>query len=606
MANLKDIIYISNEDFETLVSTGTVTISGETLTYDANNLYITPDKLASVTENGLMSSSDKSKLDSITVSDLVHKTGAETISGAKTFTSPIYLTNSSHYIQKGSGNIVEIGVNGNVILTVGANSTALNSIFRATLDNSRDLGQSDIRWKNLFLSNNLSDGTKAITIAHIEDNQNKVTSFSSSSTDTQYPSALAVYTAINNEATTRSGADTTLQTNINTVDDKLNYNVHIEGSSDELTYSGDTVTKTSPYRNLKTGTTGSRTETIHLANTTTAGLMSYSDYNQIRSNTSRIEALEGQSKRLLYTASTSPTASDIGTFVDNYLIASGITPSPQEYVSIAVVVDQTYHIWHYYNNSIGWVDDGLDTVTQFTNSTQGVIQGKQADGFVYAESDGTGSVYGWSTLKTRVTNVENTLSTSLASVSYDTTNKKLTKTNNAGTSSDIVNLGLTTTTGSEAVTISSDSLNVVTRDTSQTITGTKTFSNNNLKVSSSHYIGGDSLAIDFNNWVKLQQNNLRPVTDNSVDLGSISSLRRWRNIYLSGSIRDGNNSSYGLTIPDTTSWTENKTISTTEYVDNKMINPSFTGTITVGSTTLTEAQLIKLIALLDGAEVEGA
>ena len=44
MGNLKDVIYLSNEDYETLVSTGTVTIDGETLTYDANNIYITPDE----------------------------------------------------------------------------------------------------------------------------------------------------------------------------------------------------------------------------------------------------------------------------------------------------------------------------------------------------------------------------------------------------------------------------------------------------------------------------------------------------------------------------------------------------------------------------------
>ena len=65
MADLKNIIYISNEDFETLVSNGSVTIGGETLTYDPNNVYITPDELATTTSNGLMSSSDKTKLDSV-------------------------------------------------------------------------------------------------------------------------------------------------------------------------------------------------------------------------------------------------------------------------------------------------------------------------------------------------------------------------------------------------------------------------------------------------------------------------------------------------------------------------------------------------------------
>ena len=67
MANLKNVIYLSNEDYETLVSTGTVTIDGTTLTYDENNVYITPEKLASTTEDGLMSAADKSKLDNVEV-----------------------------------------------------------------------------------------------------------------------------------------------------------------------------------------------------------------------------------------------------------------------------------------------------------------------------------------------------------------------------------------------------------------------------------------------------------------------------------------------------------------------------------------------------------
>lgn len=43
MANLRNVVYISNEDYETLVSTGTVTIGGVTITYNENDLYLTPD-----------------------------------------------------------------------------------------------------------------------------------------------------------------------------------------------------------------------------------------------------------------------------------------------------------------------------------------------------------------------------------------------------------------------------------------------------------------------------------------------------------------------------------------------------------------------------------
>ena len=62
---LEKVIYISNEDYETLVSAGTVTIGGKTLTYDENIVYITPEKAATIAEDGLMSAEDKAKLDAI-------------------------------------------------------------------------------------------------------------------------------------------------------------------------------------------------------------------------------------------------------------------------------------------------------------------------------------------------------------------------------------------------------------------------------------------------------------------------------------------------------------------------------------------------------------
>lgn len=65
MANLKDIIYLSNADYETLASTGTVTIDGTTLTYDESNIYITPDQLATTTSDGLMSAEDKRRINGL-------------------------------------------------------------------------------------------------------------------------------------------------------------------------------------------------------------------------------------------------------------------------------------------------------------------------------------------------------------------------------------------------------------------------------------------------------------------------------------------------------------------------------------------------------------
>ena len=98
MANLKDVIYISNEDYSILVSTGTVTIDGETLTYDENNVYITPDVLASSSEDGLMSSSDKVKLDSISSGAEVNAINNVQINGTSIVTNKIanFLTNTAY------------------------------------------------------------------------------------------------------------------------------------------------------------------------------------------------------------------------------------------------------------------------------------------------------------------------------------------------------------------------------------------------------------------------------------------------------------------------------------------------------------------------------
>lgn len=113
-------------------------------------------------------------------------------------------------------------------------------------------------------------------------------------------------------------------------------------------------------------------------------------FPQIDALEEKVDRLEGKTTRLLYSGSTNPTASDIDTFVTGL----GYT-SPFE--GIAVVVAGTYHIWHYYeNDNIGWRDDGLDTITPFTNSVAGSILGSADDGKISANNDGTGSVNGWS------------------------------------------------------------------------------------------------------------------------------------------------------------------------------------------------------------------
>ena len=255
--------------------------------------------------------------------------------------------------------------------------------------------------------------------------------------------------------------DLTNYTDTTTLNNTLNKVVQ---SNTGVTVSGDNVSLSKSFVNVGTGATSSDTTAIPLATDETGGLMSSSDYAQIRENTEKIAALEGKTTRLFYpytinasditisdtttlqigsilkegsivngatlledttiTVATSLVADDkiatgstivngsivngasypTATQINAFVVALGYT-SPFE--GIAVVTNVTYHIWHYYeNNGIGWKDDGVDTVSQFTNDYAGVIQGSATDGKVYAETDGTGSVYGWDTLKNRVTDVE--------------------------------------------------------------------------------------------------------------------------------------------------------------------------------------------------------
>lgn len=108
---LKNVIYLSNSDYNTLVSTGTVTIDGITLTYSDDNVYITPDTVATTTEDGLMSAADKVKLNSLSalpiiVNDRYLHTNAST--GALEWSS-----------MSGGGSITDVRVNNTSVVSSG-------------------------------------------------------------------------------------------------------------------------------------------------------------------------------------------------------------------------------------------------------------------------------------------------------------------------------------------------------------------------------------------------------------------------------------------------------------------------------------------------------
>lgn len=208
----------------------------------------------------------------------------------------------------------------------------------------------------------------------------------------------------NDDATTKQyvdNADNTLQTNIDNVDKKLETFILKDFAIDHNT---DNVSITNTYVNLNTAVEMNDTKNINLVNESTAGLMSTGDYKTLRDLSARVGNLEGKTTRLLYTEKTDPSAEDIQNFIDSFTNEHLESEYKSPYEGLTVVIDETFHIWRYYeNDNIGWRDDGVDSVHQFTNETKGIILGSTQEGKIYAETDGTGSVNGWSNL---VNNVE--------------------------------------------------------------------------------------------------------------------------------------------------------------------------------------------------------
>ena len=131
----------------------------------------------------------------------------------------------------------------------------------------------------------------------------------------------------------------------------------------------------------------------------------------------RIENLEGKTTRLYYGTGnqTSPTDTEIQDFIDNQDVEPAYT---KPYSGIAIVVyrtdENTMHIWHYYANLNRWQDDGIDTVSTFTNSVRGIIQGTLSEGYISAEGS-FGKVNGWETLNSTVSNNYTTLNNKIDS-----------------------------------------------------------------------------------------------------------------------------------------------------------------------------------------------
>lgn len=185
----------------------------------------------------------------------------------------------------------------------------------------------------------------------------------------------------------------------------------------------------------------------------------------------RVGNLEGKTTRLFYGDGTvaSPTKEEINNFVTTLPVEP---PYTAPFEGIAVVVhrtdENTYHIWHYYSNTNAWQDDGVDTVSTFTNSVRGIIQGSTNDGYVAAEN-GLGKVSGWDTVKTDITNLQNNLSSNVSNINNSISNINQNVANIANDlAANVVILGDAYTQANSAYAQANTAINIATNATNIT------------------------------------------------------------------------------------------------------------------------------------------
>ena len=163
-------------------------------------------------------------------------------------------------------------------------------------------------------------------------------------------------------------------------------------TSSEVSAGAQGATLTENRRNLRTGTITRNEVARPIAASSQAGLMLPTDVDRIAELISRMDAQEGTTVRLLYDLAATPSSERVAAFVTQM----GYTED--KWSSIAVVIYGTFHIWHYYVNSEQWQDDGVDTVSQATNASLGIVRGSATAGKCHAEADGTLSLVGYDAL----------------------------------------------------------------------------------------------------------------------------------------------------------------------------------------------------------------
>lgn len=169
-----------------------------------------------------------------------------------------------------------------------------------------------------------------------------------------------------------------------------------------ISSTSSTATITNSKYNPTTGDTTSETLSMPVASNNTAGVMNSSMYSQFVSMSDNLTAILNGSVAITGLAA-SPSQSDLTTAWET---ATGLV----ELVNGAKIADiDNQKVWTYYTNTDTWysaTNTAQVTVSQWTNSALGTVMGSSIDGQIFAETNGTGSVNGWDTLKGRVATLE--------------------------------------------------------------------------------------------------------------------------------------------------------------------------------------------------------
>ena len=213
-------------------------------------------------------------------------------------------------------------------------------------------------------------------------------------------------TAITNEATTRGNADTTLGGYIDTINSAINKNVMTDLVVD-ANASTTVVQLDATKTNIKTSSTTTSNIPLPVASSTQAGVLNSATFDAISQNTSDIEALTNGAVAITGLGA-NPTQAELTTAWEN---ATGLSTLMNR-AGIYDVTNTKY--WTYYTNDTTWhytTGAAQVTINTFTNSSEGTILGSTTAGQVFAENDGTGSVNGWDSLTSTVSDHTSKLAT---------------------------------------------------------------------------------------------------------------------------------------------------------------------------------------------------